>query len=437
MSRSDSVVPDLSSASERVSEIVSTAMSSGTNFLDSSMEDIALYSSCPGPGAASFTLLRSAGTHSQLTFHGPRISRAPANALRRVRGTSTRLQITRAEGIAGLHRALLIAGHEPLLSLRGGTVGKRIRHHPPGRLPLQRIVADRRCRGQRCIDVAGFEEARALLLFAVDPDARQTIRLQLDPHLQRVGLRLAAGLLLQPRHARQDAEQVLDMMPGFMGDDIGRGEFAGIARAAAKPRLDLTEESGIEKNLLVRRAVERPHRRLRHAAAPAIGGVAKQHDARTRIGLTAGLEDLAPAIVDLAEDAGDHVAHLVGRRTGLGGRGPAIGLIARRLSATGKNLRAADQDARIDAEGVTDETEHDDVADAEAAAAHRKSDAAATAAAIIAATIIDVVAAAEVIVTHGDFSSFRLAGSELADTQRANHVKFPLRYSITRPAKIA
>src|SRR5712692_3258518 len=248
---------------------------------------------------------------------------------------------------------------------------------------------------------------------------------------------LDSALLPQPRHARQDAEQVLDMMPGFMGDDIGRGEFAGIARAAAKPRLDLTEENGIEKNLLVRRAVERPHRRLRHAAAPAIGGVAKQHDARTRIGLTAGLEDLAPAIVDLAEDAGDHAAHLVGRRTGLGGRGPAIGLIARRLSATGKNLRAADQDARIDAEGVTDETEHDDGADAEAAAAHRKSDAAATAAAIIAATIIDVVAAAEVIVAHGDFSSFRLAGSALADTQRANHVKFPLRDSIARPAKIA
>jgi hypothetical protein len=60
-----------------------------------------------------------------------------------------------------------------------------------------------------------------------------------------------------------------------------------------------------------------------------------------------------------------------------------------------------------------------------------------SAAAIIAATIIDVVAAAEVIVAHGDFSSFRPAGSELADTQRANHVKFPLHYSITRPAKIA
>src|ERR1700688_964069 len=41
--RSDSVVPDLSSASERVSEIVSTAMLSGMNCFDSSMEDILPY----------------------------------------------------------------------------------------------------------------------------------------------------------------------------------------------------------------------------------------------------------------------------------------------------------------------------------------------------------------------------------------------------------
>jgi hypothetical protein len=46
-------------------------------------------------------------------------------------------------------------------------------------------------------------------------------------------------------------------------------------------------------------------------------------------------------------------------------------------------------------------------------------------AAIIAATIFDVVAAAEIIVTHGGFSPFRLACSSLADTQRRRDVKFP------------
>src|SRR5258706_15449156 len=134
-------------------------------------------------------------------------------------------------------------------------------------------------------------------------------------------------------------------MSGFMGDDIGGGEFARFARTAVKPRLALTEEPGIEKDLLVRRAIERPHRRLRHAAAPAIGGVAKQYDARTGIGLTAGLEDFAPAVVDLAEDTGDHATHLVGRRTGLGGPPPAIRFIARR-PAPGGEFPAPERGAR-------------------------------------------------------------------------------------------
>src|SRR4051794_17218868 len=106
-------------------------------------------------------------------------------------------------------------------------------------------------------------------------------------------------------------------MAGLMRDDIGGGEFAGVTPAAAKLGLDVAEEGGIEEDLLVRRTVERPHRRLRHAAASAIGGVAEQHDARSLVGLPAGLEDLVPAIVDLAEDAGDHASHLVLGRAGL------------------------------------------------------------------------------------------------------------------------
>src|SRR6266851_8889188 len=129
MSRSDSVVPDLSSSSERVSETVSTAMLSGTNCLDSSIDAMCAYPSCPGRGAASFTLLRGAGTHSRMTLHGPRIhgpriSSAPPARCAASGARAARLQCPRTEGIAGLHRTLLVAGHEPLFSLRGGTVGE-------------------------------------------------------------------------------------------------------------------------------------------------------------------------------------------------------------------------------------------------------------------------------------------------------------------------
>src|SRR5262249_55415054 len=110
-------------------------------------------------------------------------------------------------------------------------------------------------------------------------------------HLERVGFGLAAGGLLLLRHARDDAEQVLDVVAGLMRDDVGRSEIAGaLARAAVKTILDLAEETGVEENLPVGRTIERPHRRLRHAAAPAIGDIAEQHDFRTGIVLPAGAE---------------------------------------------------------------------------------------------------------------------------------------------------
>src|SRR6266404_2418093 len=340
----------------------------------------ALLSSFPGRGAASFTLRRIRGTLSPATTPPPQTYYTPAPCPADSRSRTTAFVARRNRG-------------------------ERIRHHPPGRLPLQRVVADRGRRRQRRVDVAGFEEARTLLLFVIDPDTREAIRLQLDLDLQRVGFRPVAGRLLQPRHARQDAEQVLDVMARFMGDDIGRGELAGIARAAVKAGFDLPEKSGVEKNLFLRWAIKRPHRRLRHAAAPATGGVAKQHDARPRIGLPAGLEDLAPAIVDLAEDAGNHAAHFVGRRAGLAGGRSAIGLIVRLTHAAGENFPTADQNPRIDAEGIADKAEHDHGADAEPATAHRQAETAAhSTTAIIVATVFNVVAATEIIVTHGGFS---------------------------------
>ena len=133
------------------------------------------------------------------------------------------------------------------------------------------------------------------------------------------------------------------------------------------------------------------------------GGVAEQAQLRRMIGLPAGLEDFGPAIVDIAEDARDKLPmSSVGAPVVTGGAG-ALCCVAG--AAAGENFRAADQDARIDAEGVpADKAEHDDGADAEPAAAHRKTEAAAHAAAGIVATVLDIVAATEIIVTHRAYS---------------------------------
>src|SRR4051812_18976850 len=360
--------------------------------------------------------------------YGPRLSSAALHAALRHETVSL---LSATKRVAGLDGALLVAGHEPLFALRGRAVGEGIGHDAARRLALQRVVADRARRGECGVDVARLQEVRPLLRLAIDPDAGQAVGLQFDLHLQRIGLRLAAGLLLQPRHARNDAEQVLNVMAGLMGDDVGGGEVTGgLAGAAAKTRLDFAEETGVEEDGPVGRTIERPHRRLRPAAAPTIGDIAEQHDLRTGKGLAGGLEDLAPAIVDLTEDAGDHASHLVGRRAALGvGRRLAIGLVGRRLAATGEYLGAADQDARIDAKGVTHQAEHDDGADAEPAAAHGEAEpASSTAAATIVATILDVVAAAEIIVAHGGFPRSWLASFGRTDgkAQRTMHVKFPL-----------
>src|SRR3984893_19020449 len=89
---------------------------------------------------------------------------------------------------------------------------------------------------------------------------------------------------------------------------------------------------------------------------------------------------------------------------------------------------AADQDARVDAEGIADQAEHDDGADAETAAAtdRKPEPAAAHAAARVVATVFDVVAAAKIIVTHGGFPSFSRCAGGSGTLQRSTDLKFPL-----------
>src|SRR6266516_5685874 len=114
--RSTSVAPDLSSASSRVSETVSTANFSGTN---------------------------------GFVWSRPGIIRT--------------LELRAPEGVESRHRSALEPGVEPAHALLGRAVGERVGHDIALRLPLQAVVADRRRGLERRFDVALLDEFPALL----------------------------------------------------------------------------------------------------------------------------------------------------------------------------------------------------------------------------------------------------------------------------------
>src|SRR5580698_951504 len=186
-------------------------------------------------------------------------------------------------------------------------------------------------------------------------------------------------------------------MADFVGDDIGLGELARLAVAAgAELGLHIVEERGVEINARVARAVERPHRRLRHAAAARLrAGIEAQ--LRRMIGPIVGGEDFTPGIFGAAEDQRDEAAGSVLWRARLRRR-RLSGLL--RAPAAGKNLRAVEQHARIDTEIPADQADDDDSSDAEPSGAARHAAARCTGLPII----LDVIAWTEIIGAHEPFS---------------------------------
>ena len=252
-------------------------------------------------------------------------------------------------------------------------MGEAVGHGVAVRRRLQAIVADRPGRRHGLLDVAGVEQL-PFLIGVGRPDAGQAIGHQFDPDRDRVGLG-AARVLLRRVGLGENAEQVLDMVADLVGDHVGVGEIA----AAAVFRLHVAEERQVEIDLLVERAIERPHRRL-GAAAAGLGRAVVEHQ-RRRLVAHAGLrrQRVRPHRLGLAQDMADEQLQLVVDA----GRG---GLALRRRRAhVGDDFRAADQHARIDAGEVADDGEDQDRPEPEAARAAEPAKAAA------AAPILDVV----------------------------------------------
>src|SRR5262245_17196885 len=144
--RSANVAPDLSSSSARVSEIVSTAIFSGTNCLVVSMPGMLDYNSRL-PGAWRVARIERSEMRE--------VSRLPAPDFAALNPGYTSISKLRGgKGVAACDRAGAEAGIEPALALLGGAVREGVRNRVAARPPLQRVIADRRRGAQRGLDVA-------------------------------------------------------------------------------------------------------------------------------------------------------------------------------------------------------------------------------------------------------------------------------------------
>src|SRR5207253_449573 len=85
---------------------------------------------------------------------------------------------------------------------------------------------------------------------------------------------------------------------------------------AAEARLDLPEKRGVEINLVIRWAIERPHRALSGPASSA-RATAEEDESRSVISFSVLREDILPDRLRAAQDAGDEAPDFIARRAGL------------------------------------------------------------------------------------------------------------------------
>ena len=148
--------------------------------------------------------------------------------------------------------ALGEAGLEPAHPLGRSAVGKRVWHYAPLALLLQAVIANGVGRVQCRLDVAGFQPVQAFLC-AVGPHPGKAVGLQFLAYQQAAIALHLPTLLTRSLDLGRDAQQRLHVVPDFVGDHIGLGEFAGCLEALGH----FPEEIQVQVHLLVGRAVER------------------------------------------------------------------------------------------------------------------------------------------------------------------------------------
>src|SRR5262249_53283992 len=181
---------------------------------------------------------------------------------------------------------------------------------------------------------------------------------------------------------------------------------AGVAGAEAS--LEILKERGVEIDLAVVRAVERPHRGLREPAGRA-RDAGEHHERRRLVGFAVFRENLLPLRLRAPEHRRHELSHLIRWRSRLG----AVTRSRRRRRLRSPSARqargAADQHARVDPQPIADKAEHDDGADAEAASAPGNAKACTS---VLAPPILNVVAARQFIETHVPLSYVRTSAAQ-------------------------
>src|SRR5688572_1908085 len=215
-----------------------------------------------------------------------------------------RLKTRRPERVALARIPALEAPPEPPYALGGRPVGEGVRRDVAARLLLETVIADGARGLEGLLDVALLEDLE-LPLRVMGPDAGEEVGLELEPHRELVVLGLAhasaGGLDLVA-----DPEEVLHVVPDLVRYDVGLREVSG--RAVSPPQVLVEGEVDVE--LLIGRAVERTHRRLRETARR-LGRLFEEDELGLTIGLTLRAEQVAPDLLGVGEDDRDEMREIV------------------------------------------------------------------------------------------------------------------------------
>jgi hypothetical protein len=169
---------------------------------------------------------------------------------------------------------------------------------------LESVIADRSGRAHRFFDIARFDDA----LYPVgvtSPNARQKICLQLEPDRELIVLGFTHPAA-QRLHPIGNPEQVLHVMPNFMGYDVGLREIASRTQAF----LEYTVKTEVDVNASIFRAVEGSGRAT---GEPATGPdlIREKHEPGLLVLSTHLAEDLMPGVFGVGQYHSDELRWVI------------------------------------------------------------------------------------------------------------------------------